>query len=297
MKMAEFTNTTPRGVQKLLLPRDYEMKKTNIMTNVEAWNPELAKEALSKGGANRRVNSSKVSIYAAMMKDGKWEMNGETVKLSRTGKIIDGQHRLHAIVKSGKTVKILTVRNLAPKTQATVDNGFKRTTAHVLEIQGEKNATNLAFALSLICRSDSGQLHTVRHRGEHKRPRRDECVAKLKSNPDIRHYVNHKFTTHFKQIASSGLFAFCWYTCAKKHPDLADMFYEQLAMGVAMGTEDPVWHLRERLLRSRHTEDPRYKLDTLQKLQLVAYAWNAAVAGKSMKKMKMVFDNDAPVFN
>jgi len=218
------------------------------------------------------------------------------VKLSRAGKLIDGQHRLHAIALSGKTVKILTVKNLPPKTQATVDNGFKRTIAHVLEIQGEKNATALAFSLSLLCRWEGGQLNTVRSRGEHNRPRRDECVAVLKSHPDMRNYIAHKFTSHFTRIGSSGLFAFCWYVCSQNHPDEADIFFEQLSLGVAMGTDDPVWHLRERLIKSKQAEDPRRKLDTLQKIQLIAHAWNQTLKGNSMARLHIPQGTDVPEF-
>ena len=65
------------------------------------------------------------------------------------------------------------------------------------------------------------------------------------------------------------------------------MFYEQLSMGVAMGAEDPVYHLRERLIRSKLTEDPRYKLDTLHKVDLIARAWNATVSDRPMKQLKL----------
>jgi hypothetical protein len=288
--------TTGRGTPKTHSFKDNAMKKNKIVTTVVHWTPRMAQALLAVGGPNRKVNENKVEEYAAMMKAGKWEMNGETVKISRAGKLLDGQHRLHAVALSAKTVSILTVKNLAPRTQATIDNGFKRTIAHILEIQGEKNSTALAFALSLLCRWETGQLHTVRARGQSNRPRRDECVGMLKSHPDIRHYISHKFATHFTRLGSSGLFSFCWYVCSKTHPDVADLFFEQLSLGVAMGTEDPVWHLRERLVRSKQTEDPRKKLDTLQKIQLIAYSWNQTVLGKTMKRLHLPQGTDVPEF-
>ena len=262
---------------------------TDVTTKEELWTPTKAKALLSKGGINRRLNTNTVDRYAAAMADGKWSMNGETIKISRAGKLLDGQHRLHAVIESGEKVELLTVRGLLPKTQETIDDGFKRSLAHVLDIKGEKHTTTLSFTLSLIDRWDKNQLHQVRSRSGHG-PRRDECVSMLKKHPQIRDYVAHTFTHQFKTaLGSAGLFAFCWYVCSrnKKHKDLADMFFEQFAQGTAMGSEDPVYHLRERILRAKLTDDPRFKLDTLQKLNLIAAAWNATVQGRPMKQLKL----------
>jgi len=267
-------------------------KKTfPISTKEEVWTPKTARELLAIGGANRRLSEMTVSRYANAMNDGRWTMNGETIKISRAGKLLDGQHRLHAVIESGKSVAMLTVRGLLPKTQASVDDGFKRNTAHVLDIAGEKHSTTLSFALSLLDRWEKKELHQVRSRSGHG-PRRDECVAVLKLHPDIRLYVAHKLTFAFgKHLGSRGLFAFCWYVCSKNNADLADMFYEQLSLGVALGAEDPVYHLRERLLRSKLADDPRKKVDTLQKLMLIQSAWNATVQGRSIQRLQLPKEN------
>lgn len=261
--------------------------KSTITSKEEVWTPTKAKQILAKGGSNRRLSAMTVTRYAAAMGDEKWSMNGETIKISRAGKLLDGQHRLHAVIESGKPVSMLTVRGLMPKTQATVDDGFKRNLAHVLDISGEKHSTTLAFSLSLLDRWAKDELHQIRSRSGHG-PRRDECVAALKKHPDLRHYVAHKLTFNFgKTLGSRGLFAFCWYICSKNHPDTADMFYEQLSMGVAMGAEDPVYHLRERLLKSKLSDDPRLRLDTLQKVNLISSAWNATVQNRTIKLLRL----------
>lgn len=264
-------------------------KKTEQI-KVESWTPQKAKAILAKGGPNRRLSDNTVTRYATAMSDGRWSMNGETIKISRAGKLLDGQHRLQAVILSGKNVEILTVRGLMPKTQATVDDGFKRNLAHVLDIAGEKHSTTLAFALSLLRRWDLDELNQIRARSG-RGPRRDECVDMLKKYPDIRNYVGNKFTTMSKRtIGSAALFATCWYICSKNNNDLADFFYEQLATGVGLSATDPVYLLRERLLASKLTQDPRHKLDTLQKLTLISYAWNATVENRQLKQLKLSKD-------
>ena len=60
-------------------------KTTEITTREEVWTPTKAKALLSKGGPNRRLNTNPGDRYAAAMADGKWSMNGETIKISRAG--------------------------------------------------------------------------------------------------------------------------------------------------------------------------------------------------------------------
>ena len=93
-----------------------------------------------------------------------------------------------------------------------------------------------------------------------------------------------------RTIGSAALFATCWYICSKNNNDLADFFYEQLATGVGLSATDPVYLLRERLLASKLTPDPRPKLDTLQKLTLISYAWNATVENRQLKQLKLSKD-------
>lgn len=65
-----------------------------------------------------------------------WKMNGEAIKFSNTGRLLDGQHRLLACVESGCSVRTLVIRGLPEDTQETMDAGKSRTMANVLELKG-----------------------------------------------------------------------------------------------------------------------------------------------------------------
>ena len=57
--MEEFITTTRHGSQKKLLLENTMSRKTKksnaVTTKVETWTPEMAKAAIAKGGANRKV--------------------------------------------------------------------------------------------------------------------------------------------------------------------------------------------------------------------------------------------------
>ena len=82
--------------------------------------------------------------YAADMGDGHWQFNGEAVKFAGDGSLLDGQHRLAAIIEADVVLPLLVVRGLASSAQETVDGGAKRKFSDVLKLRGEPNADHLA---------------------------------------------------------------------------------------------------------------------------------------------------------
>src|ERR1700712_1414339 len=99
--------------------------------------PSMAEEWLAKTPANRNIRRSAVDAYARDMLAGHWVLNGETVKISTTGHLLDGQHRLNAVVAAAVTVPMIVVSNIPAEVMATVDAGVKRTYADALRLQGE----------------------------------------------------------------------------------------------------------------------------------------------------------------
>jgi len=91
---------------------------------VERVTPEMATQWLSTALHNRKLRPSKVRAYAEDMRCGRWTMNGESIKFDTAGHLLNGQHRLNAVIKSGATVEMATVRGLDPSTQATMDRGL-----------------------------------------------------------------------------------------------------------------------------------------------------------------------------
>ena len=74
-----------------------------ITTKVEKITPELAREYLKKNTDNyRKLARGTVRNYAEDIKNGRWELNGETIVFAESGVLQDGQHRLAAIIQANK---------------------------------------------------------------------------------------------------------------------------------------------------------------------------------------------------
>jgi len=82
-----------------------------VSTDVVDISPELAARILKGNIGNRTVRKGVIDRYGKMMTDGDWKLTHQGILLDRRERLIDGQTRLMAIVKSGVTVRMLVSRD------------------------------------------------------------------------------------------------------------------------------------------------------------------------------------------
>lgn len=118
----------------------------SIPANVVTITPEMAAELLGKNVKNRKISKPLVESYARDMTSEKWLFTGEAIKLSSSGKLLDGQHRLLACIKADVPFTSLIIYELDDEAQDVLDTGRSRSVADVLTLQGHSHATRLASA-------------------------------------------------------------------------------------------------------------------------------------------------------
>ena len=94
--------------------------------------PEQAKKWLEKNDNNRNINYAKVKKMAKDMKEGHWDTTHQGIAIASDGTLVDGQHRLLAIVESGVTVRMNVTFN-ASKSQH-IDSGNSRSMANRVQM-------------------------------------------------------------------------------------------------------------------------------------------------------------------
>lgn len=83
---------------------------------VETVTPQQAAIWLSKNPNNRKSSPSRVDRLTQDMLNGTFVLNGESIILDDTGALMDGQHRLMAIIASGTDQKMVVVRGIPRST-------------------------------------------------------------------------------------------------------------------------------------------------------------------------------------
>ncbi len=93
------------------------------IAQVETITPEVATRMIESSDdfRNRRINNTKVSEYARAMEEGRWTLSPDAISFDPHGRLINGQHRLWAIIESGVTIQGLVVRGLPTETFQNMD--------------------------------------------------------------------------------------------------------------------------------------------------------------------------------
>ena len=106
--------------------------KNQIFSEVVTINAKIAQQWITKHDSlpppegqqkNRKVDDNLVDRYAHQMKKGLWDVNGEGIIIAESGRLLNGQHRLHAVIKSGKTIQSVVIYGVEEEAFKTIDTG------------------------------------------------------------------------------------------------------------------------------------------------------------------------------
>lgn len=263
-----------------------------MRVEVENITPSLAAEYLTNNLPNNRSISRRwVAKIVTLMKSDNWSLNGESIKFGfdpKEGKdiLIDGQHRLAAIVEAGISVEMLVVRGLPMDSFKTIDSGRKRQAHDVLRIMGYGQSTLLAAGLRLLYKYSKDpflnnlemSVATV------------EMLDLFKEHPHMMTSVAMGHRGRF--IVPGSFLVWLHYVVYQSgHTALIDDFCLKLSDGISMVSGDPVLTLRERVFRIKATGariNRRYHFGMLVK------TWNSVYNGEDVKKLRFKPDEDIP---
>ncbi len=96
--------------------------------------PELARAWLARGNFNRPANQNTVARYVRQIKAGLWQRTHQGLAFTQVGVLIDGQHRLQAIIQTGVTLPMLVVVNEPTENFAFIDCGRNRSNLDMLRL-------------------------------------------------------------------------------------------------------------------------------------------------------------------
>lgn len=252
--------------------------------------PQKAAEWLGSNTNNRRIRQSRVDELTEAIKRGEWKLDGSPIRFGRSKKLLDGQHRLEAIRKAGKTVEALVVQNLDDDSQEVMDRTLARKFADKLHIDGEVNTTALASACTLMWRYEN-HLFGVDKFGA-KRPSFAQLDDVLRRYPELRkelraaHAMRKRVKMPVSYLAVSRviLIGIC--------EEDADGFFSELDAGTGMAETDPIFRLRETLSQNAMSRSKKYSNDHL--LALLFKAWNLFRKGETVKSLAFRAGGVAP---
>jgi hypothetical protein len=202
--------------------------------------PEEARELLERNAHNRHLRVRLVEQFKGAMIRGEWVFNGDAIRVSEDGDLLDGQHRLAAIEAADLPQEMMIISGLPRAVQETMDSGAKRTFGDVLKLRGETDVNRLAAIVRIVSFYESRQTFRI----PLVPPTAQELLGVLARHPGVRSAnVQVRPTTSNTRFASGPAGA-CYYLFSLVDPADAEIFFTRLAMGTELKREDPIHALR-----------------------------------------------------
>lgn len=248
--------------------------------------PEVASVWLDQNTNNRPLNKKRVTNLANVISRGEWEFNGDSIRFSESGVLLDGQHRLAAIVEADEPIQTLVVTGLKDSVFDVIDRGATRTVGDILSVRGEKNCNALAAATRLYY--TWAMTGNPFHGSPEKAPTARQIEATLDANPGLRRSVQNTLSSSWiRKNLTARIGAFCFFVFEQSDlSDSLESFYDVLDTGAATRKRDPAIVLRDMIMEDRSAANKR-KMADKYKCALIFKAFKKHAAGDEVRFLRV----------
>lgn len=258
--------------------------ETDIRVETVDMTPDKAMELLANADPNRTVHQRRVGAYTRNMVAGHWRVNGETVKLAPDGKLIDGEHRLWAVVKAGdmgiKSVPMMVAFNVPRDVRQTVDTGKARSYTDVLKIRGYGGKGRvLASTMRYIALYRAGALSPSGIGG--RLIMTHEELDAIYEDADALARVEFFIETYAHGMRFAPAVGFVYWRGSQDDEEVAQDWAYGVKTGTEMAADDPRYQLRERF-----HEPSKRTMGQEEAIGLAIKSYNLFVLGEKVPNLR-----------
>ena len=276
-----------------------------IISYVARISPSDAKFLLEMNQKNRAISDDTIRRYSADMVDSCWKDSASQIQISSEGNLLNGQHRLRAILSSN-TSQILTVTEGVPEDSfAVMDVGRGRSAADALSVIDTKHYVVAASAIKMWQSWDNGFTkgelaqysggtakrgglsESRKYRNLSKASQIDSVLKFAESAPNLEFICSKAkvFNKAYRPITSAMFGCFLIQADRLGHQtlQLAIDFCEKLTSGAGLEENNPILTMRNRV-QGWVVNQEYNAFNNGYKLKLLVHVWNAWVRGKKLTK-------------
>lgn len=266
-----------------------------MRSKVQSITPKKAAEYLEVNTANRPLSRSTVKAFAEAMARGDWMVTHQGIAFSSAGTLVDGQHRLAAVVEADIPVEMTVFTDVNDETFDVLDTGKRRNASDVLALEGEKSVTMLAAMVRTVWLYENrpdltwsgGSAAVTNH----------QIVSTLADHPGLRDFivVGDQLAAAIGMIKSAAGAAS--YLIAQTNPK-ADLnaWFEGVTEGAGLPKGDARLMLRRvmfNMTRKREGQ-PKRRRDTREHVGLYFKAFNSWATGDPITQLRFAGRDPMP---
>ena len=140
------------------------IKKNGMAVSIRTISPDEAKRYQATSLRNRPLNDRRVSQYARSMRDNNWSA-GSMLIIDEEGHMVDGHHRMAAIIQAGTSVDMVVLSGLPTRFIPNIDTGRPRSAGDMLAfvegLEGVGSLRNKAALTRMVLGIDNGDSNIV----------------------------------------------------------------------------------------------------------------------------------------
>jgi hypothetical protein len=252
--------------------------------------PKIATEWLEKNTNNRSIRDYHVEALARDMREGRWKINGDTIRFDAEGNLADGQHRLWAILNSGTTQQMFVVRGISVDAFDTIDSGALRTAGDALHRSGFTNTNHLAAATRVLNWYDHGHLREEWSRW--RRMTHSEIINYVKTTPGVHDAVRRvKNSQQLNRMSVGAALPAIAFLGNQVAPELTERFLLGVETGEGLSGGDPRLTLRDWYFNHQRGST---RIEAPVQFALGVKAFNAFAEAKPLRVLKMLDNETVP---
>lgn len=219
--------------------RNIDTNRNGLVSKVEEIGPDQAAQYLRAMEQNRPIRTAWVRTLTTMILNDQWRLTHQGIAIDRDGRLVDGQHRLQAIISSGKTVPMMVTRGVDPESYGVLDCGARRSYDERVRLdeQPERN--------KWITRVVTGYLRATSTANATTRNISAQRIAMVfEERPHAWRFGAEVYRAHTPMLRSQFVGA----ALAMYHqadPDKAQEFLAGYLSGEHLGPTSPILRLRE----------------------------------------------------
>lgn len=273
--------------------------ENRVTSRVESITPDVAHVYLTHNRVNRPIKENIVALYAQQMNDNLWVLSNDAITFASNGDLMNGQHRLTAVIRSGKTCDFLVTRNMPLESFAVMDNGTGRTASDVLFIEGVNNYSNISAMVKRKMVLESKHIAISPGFTDGAGAASSTKVANIQIFDEYKKHRNfydqtcldakkcYKKTRILTTSDYGGIVSYL--TLCLNHPyETALSFFEEFCE-IKKPTNDVIVQLRQKYVNDKLSST---RMTPNARLKLLIKAWNAYITGKTVKRLCYVENVD-----